>query len=459
MTLNKTNFNINSTFLISLVFGFFPISFIFGNLIININIILFCCLGIFYLRSKIFTTKLDLLIKIIFLFFFIILFSTCLNFFKSLYLQENEYSDLVRLVKSITFFRFFLTLLIAYLLSKLDVLNFKYFFLSAAFIAILVSLDVIYQYITGVDFVGYQRHGIYHSGFFDDEYIAGGFIQNFSFFSIFFVTHLLKNKKNFTFIFTMLVICVLGLGIIFSGNRMPLILFLLGLFLIFLFNDKLKKTIISSLLILSVIFGTIFSFDEKIKYGYLSYYKNAQSLLLSIFTPQENDNLKIATEEEKKIVTSDFESFWVKQREWHGHRKFFFTALDVWGKNKIFGNGIKSFREECKKFMKHRENRLCSNHPHNYYLEILTDTGILGALTILAFGLLFIIFIIKNFKFFKDGSLESLFLSAATISLIMEVFPFRSSGSIFTTGNTTYLILIISIVVSYNRLLAAKNFK
>ena len=37
----------------NLVFSFFPISFILGNLVTNINIILFCCLGILHLKSKI----------------------------------------------------------------------------------------------------------------------------------------------------------------------------------------------------------------------------------------------------------------------------------------------------------------------------------------------------------------------------------------------------------------------
>ena len=44
--------NINSVTLTNLVFAFFPISFIFGNFIINLNILIFCCLGIFHLKSK-----------------------------------------------------------------------------------------------------------------------------------------------------------------------------------------------------------------------------------------------------------------------------------------------------------------------------------------------------------------------------------------------------------------------
>ena len=221
MISNKKIYNINSILLINLIFGFFPISFVLGTLITNINLVLFCCLGIFHLRSKILTTEFDLAIKIIFLFFFVIFFSTSLDFLKSLYLEEYEYYDLIKLVKSILFFRFFLMLVILYLLSKFDILNFKYFFLSAAFIPLLVSLDIIYQYIFGSNILGLENVGHFNSGFFGDELIAGAFIKNFSFFSIFFVAFSLKNRKNFMFILVTLVICVLGVAIKFSGNRMP----------------------------------------------------------------------------------------------------------------------------------------------------------------------------------------------------------------------------------------------
>ena len=61
--LNKKNFSIDSILLINLVLAFFPISFVLGNFITNINLVLFCVLGIFHLRSKILTTKFNLSIK------------------------------------------------------------------------------------------------------------------------------------------------------------------------------------------------------------------------------------------------------------------------------------------------------------------------------------------------------------------------------------------------------------
>ena len=51
---------------------------------------------------------------------------------------------------------------------------------------------------------------------------------------------ILKNKNYIRFILTTIIICILALGILFSGNRMPLILYLFGLVLTFFFSDKLK---------------------------------------------------------------------------------------------------------------------------------------------------------------------------------------------------------------------------
>jgi len=139
------------------------------------------------------------------------------------------------------------------------------------------------------------------------------------------------------------------------------------------------------------------------------------------------------------------------------------TALDTWRQNKIFGNGIKSFRVDCWKLAERsdmylgedplpgKKNRLCSNHPHNYYFEILTETGIVGLFITLLIAVFFIVFILKNFKLFKGNNIENFILLAATISLILEVFPFKSTGSIFTTNDATYIILLASIILSYKK--------
>ena len=123
------------------------------------------------------------------------------------------------------------------------------------------------------------------------------------------------------------------------------------------------------------------------------------------------------------------------------------------------GNGIKSFRVKCHKIIIEQKRGLCSNHPHNYYLEVLVDLGIVGILIVMLIAMCFIIFLLKNYKNLRKNNLQNLFLLAAIISLFLEAFPFKSSGSIFTTNNATYLMLMSSIVLSYKKLLKKKNFK
>ena len=101
--------------------------------------------------------------------------------------------------------------------------------------------------------------------------------------------------------------------------------------------------------------------------------------------------------------------------------------------------------------------RQCSNHPHNYYLEILTETGIVGLFIVSIIALFFIIFIFKNLRVLKGNNIEHFFIIAAVITLILELFPFKSTGSIFTTNDAAYIVLVSSIILSHKKILKGKN--
>tara|TARA_Y100000590_G_scaffold447712_1_gene583332 strand:- start:205 stop:882 length:678 start_codon:yes stop_codon:yes gene_type:complete len=149
------------------------------------------------------------------------------------------------------------------------------------------------------------------------------------------------------------------------------------------------------------------------------------------------------------------------------YRKLFLAALYTWKEHKIFGNGIRSFYTDCHNLSNsdvniaededpNKKNLSCSNHPHNYYFQILTSTGIVGLFIILLIGLLFVIFSLKNLKFMKKFDMESVILLSTTISFFLEIFPLRSSGSLYTTSNATYIILVGSILLSYKEFLKTK---
>ena len=63
--------------------------------------------------------------------------------------------------------------------------------------------------------------------------------------------------------------------------------------------------------------------------------------------------------------------------------------------NPLFGVGPKNFRMLCndeKYFVKHG----CSTHPHNTYVQLLSETGIVGFIPIIS------IFFILSFVFLKQ---------------------------------------------------------
>jgi len=355
-------------------------------------------------------------------------------------------------------------LLVIYLLSEFDIINFKYFFFSTAVFPVLISIDVIFQYLFGFNVIGMPSYGHHNTSFFGDELISGGYIQNFSFFSILLLTYLLRNSDNTSkIVLTTITITIVGVAIMVSGNKMSFALFLLGLFLFFFISSELRKITLISYVIIFIISFVLGSSDIHVRQNFHSFYSGVQKTTFTLFKKTKNSLLH---ESSKKNNTQDswggkiYNKFQEEELSFADpYQKLFFTAIETWKPNKTFGNGIKSFRIECHKIIAQQKRGLCSNHPHNYYLEILIDTGIVGFILVIVIAATFIIFLIKNYKILRMNNLKSLFLLAAVISLFLESFPFKSSGSFFTTNNATYIILISGIILSYTKLLEGKNFK
>ena len=90
-------------------------------------------------------------------------------------------------------------------------------------------------------------------------------------------------------------------------------------------------------------------------------------------------------------------------------------------------------------------------HPHNYYLEILTETGIFGFLIISS---IFLITLYISFykKYFTNSNLRyNHVITPFIFLLLIEIFPVKSTGSFFTTANATFIFLIISVIIALSR--------
>ena len=90
-------------------------------------------------------------------------------------------------------------------------------------------------------------------------------------------------------------------------------------------------------------------------------------------------------------------------------------------------------------------------HPHNYYLEILTDSGVFGFLILIS---VFFISLKISFyrKYFSKTSLQNNNVIIPFIFLFfIEIFPIKSTGSFFTTGNATFIFFILAVSIALSK--------
>ena len=94
------------------------------------------------------------------------------------------------------------------------------------------------------------------------------------------------------------------------------------------------------------------------------------------------------------------------------------------------------------------KGEMCLAHPHNFHLEVLNDTGLLGYL-FLAFFVIFTF--LKSFRNFssKDTFLEKNIFLFILINFFVEIWPLKSTGSLFSTWTGTVVWLMVALT-SYN---------
>ncbi len=423
--------NKNHLIVLNILFCLIPLSYIIGNFAINFNVFLLIIFSLIFHNKKIFKTKLLLIDKIILLFFIFALFSGIINTLESL--SRNHDNSI--LIKSILFFRYLLLYFILRYLVEKNIIFFKWFFISSLICTLFVSLDIFYQFTFSKDIFGIEPlHPSKLSGPFGDELIAGGYIHKFSLFSIF-VLPFFKFKKTYLSLILSALFLIYMTAIILSGNRMPLVLFLLSIFLILLFENKTRKYIpISLILVISILF-TIYKSNSTVKSSFDSFIDNSSDMINVFVVENFTKSSKIP---EKRIPI-----YYQEMKTFYG----------TWMMNKYIGGGMKSFRHNCpkRKIISHNERTTCNTHPHNYYLEILTDIGLIGfIITCLIFILTIYNSIIKNY-FLKPRKPLNIISVPFVFIFISEIFPIRTSGSYFTTSTATFIFILIAVIATLTK--------
>ena len=415
------------------LFALFPVSFILGNLIINLQLVLFVIIGCIYLNKK----KIKLSEKYPILIFFIFCVILIIS---SFYNQAN-------IEKSFLFLRVLVFYYIGLLILKEKEFNFEIVFNIFSITVVVISLDLIFQYLTGFNIIGLEaKYGA--TSFFYNEHIAGSFLLSFGFFSIYKIFIKFEKKTAKNEIIKSLLVSIISIGIFVSTQRMPMVIWILFLtFYGMVFYKSKLKSILFSYIILSFF---IISFSSPIeRTRYTSFYTNAKSILdrsTMVYKTNKDEKklnqIKLHLEEQNHLKTKDLN--FVKGS---GHANLFGNAMFIWEKNKFLGIGYKNFYNKCAEYKLLR----CSTHPHNYYLDILVTVGLLGLMVLIIYLFFITLRSLQYLKIcYKNKKIKNcnqLFI--LLINFLIIFFPFKSSGSFFTTGNITYTMIILILLNSY----------
>ena len=458
--------------LVEVLFYTFPLWFILGNLAVSINTLLFIVFSLFLIKKKRLSFRFNNLNWILIIFFSYFFISTTIHFLNieilNVALKDISFEN-NPIFKSFMLIRFLILLIILDTLFFNQILNLKKLFLSSLICTTFVSFDVILQYVTGSDLFGFKSLYTWNSGPFGDERIATTYLKNFSFFSFFYIFDTYKNK-NFSKPLFVFIITLHLLAALLGGNRMPLILFLFGYGLVILFIRNLRIVMSLGLIIFVSIFFLIFKYDKNYNHAYGVLFSDIN--ITKLFKSNKDvTNKQIG---EKKAVSEDIKEIpqpadgaGILLRH-SGYNRIYQTAIAIWQEQPLTGFGLKSFRGKCwdmlakdnaeRKITPRPQYISCSNHAHNYYLEFLSEAGIIGTSLMIIFFLILLknsFFYIKKYN--QKPNAELILLLPVIINIFTEIWPVKSSGSFFTTWGATFFWLNVGIFLSAQSLFKTEN--
>lgn len=380
-----------------------------------INIIL--VLSSFIFIFEIIKNKNLELIKLKWVYFYLIfIFFNIINAFFA--------TDFLSAIKnSISQFRFLFFSLFIYV-CIFNIKNFNVILNTWLALLFFISLDGIYQNFFGVNFFGIQAHQSRISGLFGNELVLGSYLTYISIPLFFFHINKIKNYNFFKKIVIILIYAIIFFTIVISTERMVTIVSFLCLIFIITFYLKIKKALIL-LTILSIFLSIL-------------YYKNIK------FNQRFNEAF---------LILNNFHE--------SSYGRLYESSYNLFKENVFFGVGLKNYRVDCNSLIDPRPNSIhqfCSSHPHNLYLELLSETGLIGFLLFcLSFFYLFLDLKKKMKLKFKNNYFRdySFLMYGNLLIIFFFLWPIKTSGSFFTTFNGSFFWFNLGLAL----LVLKKNYK
>jgi len=386
----------------------FPFFAILGSAFVNLFYLVIIIFAIIQFLKKNIRIKLSINIILFILIPYLIILS---SYFLS------DYKNFSSFMRSLLSFKFFILPLIFLIFIK-NKFFFKILSFNVAIIIFFLSFDLIFQYFVGYDIFGIkQEHPHRLSGFLGNEYVAGSFLSLFCVYFFLEFNQRINNFKNYTYLMLFFIFFLVVIAI--TGERLALLRYVFFSFFLFIFFlDTFKKKIIS-FIIFFIVISNFFIFNHSFK---VRVYE-------ALFFAGINDKIIEFMPNYSGLKNND-----LSNSPWFSHWK---AAYFIFKDNKLSGVGLKNFREACKESKYQKQNILnqtggsCTTHPHNLYMEILSELGLIGIGYLFAIIIYFIHILLNDYlKPYKRK--YSLILASI---ILFSLIPTLPAGSIFSSYN------------------------
>ena len=403
------NFKFSNTAFINLlvvsIIPFLILGPFFPDLIVSFSA-LFFLYHVFKNKTFSYFTNIPLIIFFIFCLYCVLI---------SIFVAEDT---LLSFESSLFYFRIgVFSCFIWYLIDKVENILIYFYYSLVVCIVVLVA-DGYYQHIFGENIIGLKTNQIRISSFFGDELILGSYLSRL--FPLLFALFIIKQKKKLEIYFVGFLFILVDLLIYMTGERSAFFFLNLStLFIIILIKKYQKLRLLTFIIALICIY------------------------FLNTINPNLSDRMFKNPAKSMGFINSQSKPVMFTE----AHDSLFRTAFNIFRDKPLFGHGPKMFRLKCnvKKFQE--GVKPCDTHPHNFYLQLLAETGMIGFLFLFTFFIYVMYATLRQFISiaFKKKRYLTDYQVCLLSGILITVWPITTNGNLFNN----WLMIVYSLPIGF----------